>query len=198
MKFIKGLFVAVLLITTTSTFGLKPRRGTIHVSPNQTALINAASNQDWKTVEHLIKTKRVNVNKPGKWGMTVLMYAAGSAPLETVQWLVQHGATVTNAKSTLDWTSVMYALNAGHNRLNKGKTNKEQAFKVATYLISQEPTVKHQTTSSSSPGEILHGLGSGKTLDSSIEEAKEEEMAIEEFAKKLDAPTKLVKLLKTR
>jgi|SaaInlStandDraft_7_1057024.scaffolds.fasta_scaffold23871_2 hypothetical protein len=121
--------------------------------------------------------------------MTVLMYAAGSAPLETIKWLVQHGAKVTNVKSTLDWTSVMYALNAGQNTGN---------FDVATYLISQEPMVKHQTTSTSSPGKVLHGLGSGKTLDSSIADAKEEEMRIEEFAKKHGAPTSVLKLLKTR
>lgn len=58
---------------------------------NMTALIFAASQQDWITVRHLMK-KNVHVNAQNGTGVTALIFAVSFADAPTVRELMRHGA----------------------------------------------------------------------------------------------------------
>ena len=81
--------------------------------PLGTALHAAARMNHLKLVQSLLKCG-ADVDAPGMWGRTPLLFASEWGHLEVVRWLLEHGADV-NAKDEVDsWTSLHLAASAGH------------------------------------------------------------------------------------
>ena len=81
--------------------------------PIGTALHAASRMNHLKIVQSLLR-HGANVNAPGRWGRTPLLFATVKGHLEVVRWLLEHGAEV-NAEDKLDnWTSLHLAAFYGH------------------------------------------------------------------------------------
>ena len=81
--------------------------------PLGTALHTASGMNRLNVVQQLLK-HGADVNSPGLWGRTPLLFASFSGSLEVVRWLLEHGADV-NAKDMCDHqTSLHLAASCGH------------------------------------------------------------------------------------
>ena len=78
-----------------------------------TALHAASAKGHLKVVQSLLR-HGADVNSPGLWGRTPLLFASYRGHLEVVQWLLEHGADVNAKDKDDDWTSLHLAVEGGH------------------------------------------------------------------------------------
>jgi ankyrin repeat protein len=90
-----------------------PEQVSTRGGPLGTALHAASRMNCLKVVQSLLR-HGADVNAPGMWGRTPLLFASYWGHLEVVRWLLEHGAD-TNAKDKDDdWTSLHLAAYEGH------------------------------------------------------------------------------------
>ncbi|MBT4856009.1 ankyrin repeat domain-containing protein [bacterium] len=154
-------------------------------------LIKAAAKQNWDEVKRLVCPPELifALNSPDTYGMTVLMYAAARADLDTVRWLVDHGAKVDGTKSRLDWTVLMYAIYVG-------KTT--GSYEIARYLIQEAPDLMEHTTKVLYPEQVMQQLSEGKKISDALANSQVPTTSLDAFAKQHGAPASLVKLIQSR
>ena len=155
------------------------------------SLVRAAAKQNWGEVKRLICPPELiyALNCPDTYGMTVLMYAAARADLDTVKMLVKHGAKIDSTKSRLDWTVLMYAIYMGKTTGN---------YEIARYLIQEAPDLLEHTTKVLYPEQVIQQLSDGKKISDALADAKVPNTSLDAFAKQHGAPASLIQLIKSR
>ena len=78
-----------------------------------TALHAASRTNHLKVVQSLLR-HGADVNAPGLWGRTPLLFASECGCLEAVRWLLEHDADVNAKDAHDDWTSLHLAARTGH------------------------------------------------------------------------------------
>ena len=82
-----------------------------------TALHAASRRNHLKIVQSLLR-HGADVNAPGLWGWTPLLFATDEGHLEVVRWLLEHGAEV-NAEDEDNLTSLHLAARYGHHEIGQ-------------------------------------------------------------------------------
>jgi ankyrin repeat protein len=90
-----------------------PERVSIRGGPLGTSLHAASRMNHLKIVESLLR-HGADVNAPGMWGRTPLLFASSRGHLEVVRWLLEHDADVNAKDQSRDWTSLHLAAYYGH------------------------------------------------------------------------------------
>jgi ankyrin repeat protein len=62
----------------------------------------------------VIQSHGADVNAPGRWGQTPLLFASEQGNLEVLQWLLEHGTDVNVKDEESNWTSLHLAAHYGH------------------------------------------------------------------------------------
>ena len=76
--------------------------------------LHAASRMNRLKVIQSLLGHGADVNSPGMWGRTPLLFASECGSLEAARWLLEHGADVNAKDAHDDWTSLHLAARAGH------------------------------------------------------------------------------------
>ena len=116
--------------------------------PLGTAL-HAASRMNRLTVVQSLLRHGADVNAPGLWGRTPLLFASDWGYLEIARWLIEHGADVDAKASNSHHTSLHLAASGGH-------------FEIVRMLFEHDADINARNVSGCTP---LHLASSRGHLD---------------------------------
>ena len=105
--------------------------------PYGTAL-HAASRMNRLKVVQLMLRRGADVNAPGWWGRTPLLFPSEWGHLEVVRWLLEHGADVNAEDKDDDWTSLHLAAQFGY-------------FEIVRTLLKHNPDINARTNNGRTP-----------------------------------------------
>ena len=113
--------------------------------PYGTAL-HAASRMNLLEVVQLMLRRGADVNAPGPWGRTPLLFPSEWGHLEVVRWLLEHGADVNAEDKDDGWTSLHLAAQFGY-------------FEIVRTLLKHNPDINARTNDGSTPLHLVSSSG---------------------------------------